>query len=168
MDFLPLPTSKLGPILDYYVATVSIRKRSYKTEIYRIKALVDLMGNLVFNEITPPHVVVYRDKRLATPNPRNPTKTLAGSTVKLELMLLSHVYSTAITEWGMEDLANPVEKIRKPKAPPGRTRRLTPAEERKVLRGPCGTRTASSTPSLSWPSKQPCDGGNPLASLGFG
>lgn len=134
MDFIPTPTTKLGPILEYYVDTVSIRKRSYKTEVYRIKALVDLMGDLVFNEISPQHVVVYRDKRLATPNPRDVTKTLAGSTVKLELMLLSHVYSTAITEWGMEELTNPVEKIRKPKAPPGRTRRLTPAEERKVLR----------------------------------
>lgn len=135
MLFVPTPTSKLGPILDYYVETVSIRKRSYKTEVYRIKALVNLLGDMAFNEITPPHVVVYRDKRLSTPNPRDKTKMLAGSTVKLELMLLSHVYSTAITEWGMTELANPVEKIRKPKAPPGRTRRLTSVEERKLLRG---------------------------------
>ncbi|CAI9898923.1 site-specific integrase [Pseudomonas aeruginosa] len=135
MLFIPTPTSKLKPILEYYVETVSIRKRSYKTEVYRIKALSSLLGDLVFNEIKPIHVVAYRDKRLATPHPRDSTKTLATSTVKLELMLLSHLFTTAITEWGMEDLINPVEKIRKPKAPPGRTRRLSPAEEKKVLRG---------------------------------
>jgi len=135
MLFIPTPTSKLKPILEYYVETVSIRKRSYKTEVYRIKALSSLLGDLVFNEIKPIHVVAYRDKRLATPHPRDSKKTLATSTVKLELMLLSHLFTTAITEWGMEDLINPVEKIRKPKAPPGRTRRLSPAEEKKVLRG---------------------------------
>lgn len=135
MLFIPTPTSKLKPILEYYVETVSIRKRSYKTEVYRIKALSSLLGDLVFNEIKPIHVVAYRDKRLATPHPRDSTKTLATSTVKLELMLLSHLFTTAITEWGMEDLINPVEKVRKPKAPPGRTRRLSPAEEKKVLRG---------------------------------
>lgn len=135
MNFLPIPKSKLGPILDYYVATVSIHKRSYKTEVYRIKALKDLLGEMQLDEITPQHVVVYRDTRLATPNSRNANKMLAGSTVKLEMMLLSHVYSTAIVEWGMENLINPVERIRKPKVPPGRIRRLTPQEERKILRG---------------------------------
>jgi integrase len=135
MRFLPTSNSKLGPILDYYVNTVSIHKRSYKTEVYRIKPLKDLLGEMQLGEITPQHVVVYRDTRLATPNSRNCNKMLAGSTVKLELMLLSHVYSTAIAEWGMENLVNPVDKIRKPKIPPGRNRRLTPQEERKILRG---------------------------------
>ncbi|WP_050897752.1 hypothetical protein [Methylobacter tundripaludum] len=135
MNFLPVPKSKLGSILDYYVDTVSIHKRIYKTEAYRIKALKDLLGEMQFDGIPPQHMVVYRDIRLATPNSRNNNKMLAGSTVKLELMLLSHVYSTAIAEWGMENLVNPVEKIRKPKIPPGRNRHLTPQEERKILRG---------------------------------
>jgi len=84
----------------YYVDTVSLHKRSYKTEVYRIKALKDLLRKMQFDEITPQHMVVYRDIRLATPNSRNNNKMLAGPTVKLELMLLSHVYSTAIAEWG--------------------------------------------------------------------
>jgi integrase len=131
---LPSPSSTLREILTYYVETVSPNKRSYQTEIYRIKALCDLLGELTLAEITPVHIVAFRDKRLVTPHPRDKSKTLATSTVKLELMLLSHVFNTAIAEWGMDTLANPVLKIRKPKAPPSRSRRMTSLEEKKVLR----------------------------------
>ena len=134
MLFVPNLSSSLSSILAYYVETVSVHKRSYKSEVYRIKAINDLMGQLTLGEITPMHVVAYRDKRLATPHPRNKDKTLATSTVKHELMLLSHLFSTAIAEWGMDSLVNPVLKIRKPKAPPGRSRRLTSREEKKLLR----------------------------------
>lgn len=134
MLFVPTPSCSLKDILAHYVVTVSPQKRSYKTEIYRIKAITFLLGDLALGEVTPMHVVAFRDKRLSTPHPRNPEKTLATSTVKLELMLLSHVYSTAITEWGMESLTNPVLKVRKPKAPPGRSRRLTSREETCILR----------------------------------
>jgi integrase len=134
MLFLPEKTSPLRDILRYYVQTISPTKRSYKTEIYRIKALSEILGDLPLDSITPMHVVAFRDQRLATEHPRIPGQTLATSTVKLELMLLSHVFSTAITEWGMEHLVNPVLKVRKPKAPPGRCRRLSTTEERKLLR----------------------------------
>lgn len=134
MLFIPSTSSTLREILAYYVETVSPNKRSYQTEVYRIKALCDLLGDLLLVEITPVHVVAFRDKRLATPHPRDKSKTLATSTVKLELMLLSHVFNTAISEWGMDALTNPVLKIRKPKAPPGRSRRMTCLEEKKVLR----------------------------------
>lgn len=134
MLFIPKPCSPLESVLTHYVETISIHKRSHKSEVYRIKALNDLMGQLTLGEITPMHVVAYRDKRLATPHPRDASRTLASSTVKHELMLLSHLFSTAIAEWGMDALVNPVLKIRKPKAPPGRSRRLNAKEERALLR----------------------------------
>ncbi|HEY3432574.1 MAG TPA: site-specific integrase [Rhodocyclaceae bacterium] len=134
MLFIPKPETELQKILEYYVETVSIRKKSYKSEVYRIRPLVDVLGELLLCEITPQHVVAYRDKRLSTANPRDPSKMLGPATVKHELMLLSHVFTMAITEWGMEGLANPVERIRKPKTPPGRTRRMTPAEERRLIK----------------------------------
>jgi hypothetical protein len=87
MLFFPSASSSLRALLSYYVETVSIRKRSYKSEVYRIKALANLMGHLTLEEITPVHVVAYRDKRLATSHPRIPEKTLATSTTKHELML---------------------------------------------------------------------------------
>lgn len=131
---IPRATSRLADVLHYYAETVSPQKRSYASEVYRVKPLTDILGDVALNAVTPMHVVAYRDQRLAAPHPRDPSRTLATSTVKLELMLLSHVFSTAITEWGMDSLANPVAKVRKPKSPPGRTRRLTAHEERKLLR----------------------------------
>lgn len=133
MLFIPLQTHSTKTILEYYVKTVSPTKKSHKTEIYRIKALSDLLGDVPFGGVTPAHVIAFRDQRLQTPHPRDPSKTLATSTVKLELMLLSHVFSTAIAEWGMDTLINPILKVRKPKAPPGRARRLSDEEEKLVL-----------------------------------
>lgn len=132
--FIPQPDSPLSRVLRYYAETISPQKRSYQTEIYRVKPLTQILGDLPLNGITPMHVVAYRDQRLSTPHPRDSEKTLATSTVKLELMLLSHVFTTATTEWGMDALSNPVAKIRKPRSPPGRSRRLTAQEERKLLR----------------------------------
>lgn len=137
MLFVPSPSSTLRDVLAYYTETVSVNKRSYQTEVYRVKALCDLIGDLTLQEITSAHIAAFRDKRLATPHPRDSSKTLATSTVKLELMLLSHVFNTAIAEWGMDTLTNPVLKIRKPKAPPGRSRRMTSLEEKKLLRAAC-------------------------------
>lgn len=137
MQLIIVPTlnDPLEIILDFYLKTVSINKKSYKTEIYRIRSLTKLLGKITFNEITPLHVISYRDHRLSMPHPRNKDKTLSGATVKLELMLLSHVFNTAITEWGMEEIKNPILKIKKPKVSPGRTRRLSEGEERILLNG---------------------------------
>jgi integrase len=134
MLYIPTRTDSLRDVLHYYVNNISVAKRSYKTEVYRLKPLQEQLGDLTLPEITTGHCVAYRDKRLASPHPRKPGATLGTSTVKLELMLLSHVYTMAIAEWGMDDLINPVQRIRKPKSPPGRVRRLTTAEERNLLR----------------------------------
>lgn len=132
--FVPTRQALLKDVLRYYTETISPTKKSYKTEVYRIKALSEILGNFRFDEIVPVHVVTFRDRRMATVHPRDGSKTLSAATVKLELMLLSHVFSTAISEWGMDDLVNPVLKVRKPKTPSGRTRRLTGVEEKLVLR----------------------------------
>ena len=58
----------------------------------------------------------------------------AGSnTIRLDLALLSHLFTIARKEWGMESLGNPVEMVRKPKIPQGRTRRLEDGEEVRLL-----------------------------------
>ncbi|MDD3597920.1 site-specific integrase [Sulfuricurvum sp.] len=85
------------------------------------------------NEIDHLDVSAYRDFRLTCEPPRSKGKTLAASTVKLEMMLLSHIYTVAISEWGLK-LDNPVAKVRKPKPAPGRTRRLSQKESTLILR----------------------------------
>jgi len=48
----------------------------------------------------------------------------AENTIRLELQLISHLYEIARKEWGMENLANPLNNIRKPKGSNSRNRRL--------------------------------------------
>ncbi len=54
-------------------------------------------------------------------------------TIVAHLALLRHLFNIARKEWGMESLGNPVEMVRKPKLPPGRTRRLVDGEEVRLL-----------------------------------
>ena len=55
------------------------------------------------------------------------------NTVRLDLALLSHLFNVARAEWGMASLANPVEMVRKPRLPAGRTRRLVDDELPRLL-----------------------------------
>jgi integrase len=69
-------------------------------------------------------VSAWRDAKL---------KQVGPQTVLHHLNLLSHLYRVAATDWGMEILANPVSRIKKPSIPKGRERRLTESEERRLL-----------------------------------
>ena len=69
-------------------------------------------------------VAAYRDTRL---------KEVAPNTVRLELALLSHLFTIAVKEWGMSGLINPVAQARMPKKSPGRDRRLLPGELDRIL-----------------------------------
>lgn len=51
-------------------------------------------------------------------------KDFAPATVLRRLAVLSHVFSTARRDWGMESLANPVELVRKPSPNNARMRRV--------------------------------------------
>ncbi|WP_341461468.1 hypothetical protein [Kerstersia gyiorum] len=52
----------------------------------------------------------------------------APATVLRRLAVLSHVFSVARKEWGMESLSNPVEVVRKPAANNARVRRVVTLE----------------------------------------
>jgi integrase len=60
-------------------------------------------------------------------------KEVGPQTVIHHLNLLSHLYRIAAAEWGLESLANPVARIKKPPPPKGRERRLRTDEERLLL-----------------------------------
>lgn len=53
----------------------------------------------------------------------------APATVLRRLAVLSHVFSVARKEWGMESLSNPTEVVRKPTANNARVRRITKIEQ---------------------------------------
>lgn len=119
--------------LKKYLTQVSILKKGYAQEKYRIEQIGrSFLGQLVVSQVTSVAIATYRDQRLNEINLRTKRK-LAPSTVRLELSLLSNFFDIARIEWGLCD-GNPVANVRKPKNPPGRDRRLTPREERLILR----------------------------------
>lgn len=119
--------------LELYRSRVSILKKGYSQERFRIEQLSKSpLGEKIIREITSVDIATYRDERLTTVNPRT-KRPMATSSVRLELSLLSNFFEIARIEWGLAD-DNPVKKVRKPKPPPGRDRRLTPREDRQILR----------------------------------
>ena len=124
---------RMREALDVYRTRVSILKKGYLQEKYRIDQLSrSFLGDKIVREVTSVDIATYRDQRLTEVNPRT-KKLLAPSSVRLEMSLLSSFFDICRIEWGIAD-DNPVTKVRKPKSPPGRDRRLTAREDRLILR----------------------------------
>ena len=64
-------------------------------------------------------LAVFRDDQLQRVGP---------ASVQRDLAILSHVFNVARREWGMENLSNPLQVVRKPKLPNGRQRRVSEEE----------------------------------------
>ena len=124
----------LAEALDRYEREVSSRKKGYAVE----KGYIRRWKNTAFAKRTLASVqgkdiAEYRDMRL---------KEVAPNSVRLELALLSHLFTIAVKEWGMGGLVNPVKQIRAPKMPAGRDRRLHGGELDRIL-------SATESPVLS-------------------
>ncbi|HHQ2687686.1 site-specific integrase [Pseudomonas aeruginosa] len=123
----------LRDALEHYRERVSILKKGYLQERYRIQQLANSsLGSKITREITSVDIATYRDDRLLQLNSKT-GRNISPATVRLEMSLLSNLFELGRIEWGICD-DNPVLKVRKPKTPPGRERRLTAREERQILR----------------------------------
>lgn len=123
----------MAQALDHYKTRVSILKKGYVQECYRVEQLSrSFLGPMTARAVTSVDIATYRDERLLQKNQKT-GKLLSPATVRLEMSLLSNLYELGRIEWGICD-DNPVLKVRKPKSPPGRERRLTAREERLILR----------------------------------
>ena len=111
---------EFGKALRRYLGTVTIRKaeNTQAREETAAGHLRRAFSGLRLGEITPARVARYRDDRL---------RKVAPGTVQKELAMLSHLFTMAGREWGI-DIPNPVAKVSKPRLPSGRTRFLAPAE----------------------------------------
>lgn len=110
----------LDEALVRYESEISANKAGVEKEKYFIRRFrADKLAQRSMATIRSADIAAWRDKRL---------QEVAASTVRRELVLLSHVFSIARREWGMESLQNPVETTSKPKQPKGRDRRVS-AEE---------------------------------------
>lgn len=118
-----LPSSRvkklsLSRALDRYLDTVSVHKRGYRQEFWRVGVIKrHPVAQKMMDEVTTVDIAAYRDERLAQVNPRT-GKPISGDTVRLELALLSVLCNLAKVEWGTCRV-NPVAGVRRPKSSPG-------------------------------------------------
>lgn len=124
----------LSEALDRYISEILPLKKQLHRETNRALALKKAtLAKRSLASIQSKDIAEYRDERL---------KTVSPNTIRLDLALLSHLFTIAVKEWGMAGLVNPVHQIRKPKLPQGRDRRLHPGELDRIL-------SASESPVLS-------------------
>ena len=77
---------------------------------------------------------------------------LGANAIRLDLALLSHVFTVAGSAWGMESLGNPVKRIRgqRPKLPGGRTRRLVDDEHQRLVEAASKDQGGMIGPLITW------------------
>lgn len=90
-----------------------------------LNALERVFGAHALSSITSELISKYRDNRL---------KTVAESTTKKEINLLSKIIDLAGKEWGIPVAVNPCANVKRPTEPRGRERRLEGNEEELLLR----------------------------------
>ncbi|WUR15658.1 site-specific integrase [[Empedobacter] haloabium] len=117
----------LSDAFDRYEREVSAHKRGKRWEQVRMAAIARhevlgrALGAMALEEITPEVLGAWRDMRMAGPD------GVSGSTVNRDMNLLSHVFSTAQTEWKWVE-ASPTGSVRRPKESPARDRRISDDE----------------------------------------
>jgi integrase len=124
--------------VDRYVKEVTPTKRpsSQEAEQRRAEILKRHLGKYSLAALTPELIAKFRDERLAGTDRKNDNGEpipRANNTVRLELALLGHLFTIAIKEWRIGLPWNPVLNIRRPAPGPGRNRRLTEEEEKRLL-----------------------------------
>jgi integrase len=126
----------LSEALDRYENEISRFKKGYEEESYRIKKWKrHKLAHCSLAALKASDVAKYRDERLDS--------GAAAATVRLELAVLSHLFTIANKEWGLP-VPNPVSNIRLPKVENSRSRRLEGDEEVRLLKAltaPAGNRS---------------------------
>lgn len=128
----------LAEALDRYEREVTPRKKGAKQERLRIAQWRrDTLAKYSLANIRGADLAAWRDRRL--------NAGTSPTTVRNDLALISHLFNTAIKEWGLESLSNPIDKIKMPAAARARDRRLVGEEDARLLEA-CNT---SSCPWLA-------------------
>ena len=110
-------TTTLAEALTRYEREVTPKKRSADDEVPKLRVIRRAeIAKRMLASVRSSDIAALRDEWLADGS--------APATVVRLLALLSHVFSTARREWGMESLANPVQLVSKPRVLNARSRRL--------------------------------------------
>ena len=115
---VPIP---LTEALLRYETEISQYKKRPEIERYRINAWLKTdLSLLRLHQIKTHHLAVWRNTMI--------NKGYKPNTIRLHLALLSHLFTIAITEWGFEDLKNPVTNLTKPKCTTSKDTRISDQE----------------------------------------
>lgn len=119
-------STTLEDALDRYEKEVSVTKKSYDSEKWRIAAWrKHKLASHSLATLRSTDFAQFRDERLAA--------GIKASTIRNDLAVISHLFSTALKEWNIPVL-NPVMGIRKPRANNARSRRLVHNEEQRIVK----------------------------------
>lgn len=125
-DTSVLERTTLEDLLKRYLHDIAPNKKGSESEAYRLKRLVnDQLSSCSLKALDGPRVAEYRDRRL---------REVSSSSVRRELVILSHVLTVASREWGYPLPANPVQLIKRPTESASRSRRLEADEEAIILK----------------------------------
>lgn len=125
VDKAEAEATSLSEALSRYLKEVTVRKKSHQMESYRIAVWQQhKLADRSLASLRSQDFAQYRDHRLA--------QGMAASTIRNELAIISHLFSTASREWNMP-VTNPILGIAKPREKNERERRLLDDEEELVL-----------------------------------
>jgi len=115
----------LSELLDRYTRDVMPRKtpETQRSQMSVIRYWHQRLGHMLLCDIQPSHIITCRDEI---------AKADAPATVVKYLMVLSHAFTTAMTEYQWME-SNPCRLVRKPSLPPGRLRYLSDEERTRLL-----------------------------------
>jgi len=125
IDKTEVERTTLGELLTRYGEEESPKKLSCRTELVTIRRLLKHpLADRSLASLRSTDFAKYRDERILG--------GAANNSVRLELALLSTMFSNARKEWSIP-VDNFILNISKPTAPPGRERRLIDDEEKRLL-----------------------------------
>lgn len=125
VDVREAEQTTLADGLKRYLREVSDHKKGAKQEALRIKRwMAHPVSAKSMAAVKSSDMAEYRDERIKA--------GASSATVRLDLAIISHLYTIASKEWGIEGLTNPCKNLRMPKGSKERDRRPTSAELSKV------------------------------------
>ena len=121
-------STTLGEALDRYALEVAPKKKDAYHDTLRCRRLNK-------RDLARRALAAIRGKDIAAFIRERQDEGVGANMIRLDLALLSHLFNTARTAWGMESLTNPVDLVKgqRPKLPSGRDRRLVGDELPRLL-----------------------------------
>lgn len=105
VDRSELEKTVFKTLIERYREEVTPTKKGARKELSKLKILeASKLATMSLANIRPGDVVDYRNERV---------KKVSAATVIKEINLLSGIFNTAISEWKMSGLTNPVEGVRR-------------------------------------------------------